>query len=95
MLVPVKESQVDGSVGRSDEVVEDRALINAVSAPRASDDKNFHLSDKAAQHVTLSGRQVDLFVDCGPALFLVVGTVGGEEVRVVQSVFEFSSKVHD
>jgi len=75
-------------------VVEDRALVDAVSAPRAGDNQDLHLSNEAGQYRELSGRQVDLFVNGGPTLLVVIGAVCREEVGVAQSVFEFCCEVH-
>ncbi len=94
MLIPVEESQVDGSVRCGDEVVEDRALVDAVSAPGSGDDEHFHFSDKARQDIQLSGRQVDLLVYGGPTLLLIFGAVSGEEVGVAEAAFEFRGEVH-
>ncbi len=75
-------------------MVEDGALVDAVSAPRSGDDEHFHLPHEAGQDVALSDRQVDLFVNSGPALLLVVVAVFGEEVGVAEAVFEFRCEVH-
>lgn len=94
MLIAVEESQIDRAVCRGDEVVEDRTLVDAVSTPRSGDDQHFHLSDKAGQGVSLSGRQIDLFVNGGPTLLLIFGAVFGEEFGVTEAVFEFRGEVH-
>jgi len=94
VLISIEESQVDRAVCRGDEVVEDRALVDAVSAPRSGNDEHFHFSDKARQDVSLSGRQVDLFVNGGPALSLIFVAVFGQEVGVAQAAFEFCGEVH-
>ena len=94
MLITVEESQVDRIVRRGDEVVEDRALVDAVSAPGSGDDKHFHFSDKARQDFQLSRRQVDLFMNDGPTLLLIFGAVFGEEVGIAEAAFEFRGEVH-
>ena len=94
VLIPVEESQVDRIVRRGDEVVEDRALVDAVSAPGSGDDEHFHFSDKARQDLQLNVRQVDLFVNGGPTLLLIFGTVFGEKFGVAEAAFEFRGEVH-
>lgn len=94
VLIAIEESQVDRAVCRGDEVVEDRALVDAVSAPRSGNDEHFHVSDKAGQDIALSGRQVDLFMNGSPTLLLIFGAVFGQEVGVAQAAFEFCGEVH-
>ena len=73
-------------------MVEDRALVHAVSAPRSGDDEDFHLSNEAGQQLLLSRRQVDLIVNVGPTLSLFLRAVCREKVGVAQSIFKLYSR---
>jgi hypothetical protein len=86
-LVAIEEPQVDHRGHRS-EVGENRALVDAVSAPRAREHEHRHLPDEAGENRPLCGREHDLGMESVPPVSLLGRAPRGEKVGVGQGCFE-------
>ena len=75
------------------EMIEDRALIHAIAAPRPGQAKHFHLPLKARQQLPLRLGELDGRMDIGPAAAMFIGAVRREELVVAQTVREFFGEV--
>jgi hypothetical protein len=83
VLVPVDEPDVElGRVGRGD-VVEERALLDAVAAPDAADDEHLRLAGEGAEQLPLGVGQADGLVELLPPPLLL--RRAGGDVPVVRN----------
>jgi len=56
VLVAVEEAEVDQIFFLLGDTLEERALLDAVAAPDAAENQDFHLAGEAGGHLKLSGR---------------------------------------
>jgi hypothetical protein len=82
VLIAIDETQVDlFGVGVGD-AGEERALLHAVAAPDAADDKHVHFADEAGDEIALGGGQCDRGGEIIPATLLF--KCAGKDVRLVR-----------
>ena len=82
MQVAVDQAEIEaGRVGFGD-ALEEGALLDAVAAPYAADDQDFHVAGEGGDELGLGGRDGCYVIDLGPAALLFfcaggqVGSVG-------------------
>ena len=90
--VAVEETQLHQVWPLFGDALQKRALLNAVAAPDAAEDQDFHRTPEAGNDFKLSGRQLGGVVNLVPAA-LLLGGAGGQIGDVGESLGEFFAEV--